>query len=160
MSASPKDILEYARTIAVVGGSRDPAKPSGSVPLSLVDRGYRVIAVNPFAETLYGERAYRELAEVPERIDVVQVFRPAAEAEDIAFQAVSIGARAVWLQLGIVSPGARRVAEDAGLDYVEDLCMATECAHFGIDKMGPRSSPTPPPPAGGIQPGAGPHAMG
>src|SRR5687767_7198668 len=100
MAGSPKDILEYARTIAVVGASRDPAKPSGSVPRTLVGRGYRVIAVNPFAETLFGERAYRELAEIPERIDVVEVFRPAGEAADIAFQAMSIGARAVWLQQG------------------------------------------------------------
>src|SRR6201987_1515728 len=98
---SPEEILRAARTIAVVGASRDPSKAGGSVPAGLQRRGFRIIPINPFADELFGERVYRSLADVPEPIDLVDVFRPAAEAADIARQAVAVGAKAVWLQLDI-----------------------------------------------------------
>lgn len=134
MAATPRDILEYASTIAVVGASKDPTKPSASIPVAMQRHGFRVIPVNPTADLLFGERAYKSLADVPHKIDVVQVFRPAAEAPEIARQAVAIGARALWLQSGIVSDEARRIAENAGLDYVEDECMSVERSRHGIEK--------------------------
>jgi predicted CoA-binding protein len=134
MGHSAKEILEYTATIAVVGASRDPDKAGGSVPVGLQHRGFRVIPINPFADVLFGERVYRSLAEVPDKIDLVDVFRPAADAPEIARQAVAIGARALWLQLDIRSNEARRIAEAAGLDYVEDECTAVVSALFRIKK--------------------------
>ncbi len=134
MSKTAKEILEAATTIAVVGASRDPLKAGGSVPAGLQRRGFRIIPINPFAETLFGERVYRSLAEVPERIDLVDVFRPARDAAEIARQAVAVGARALWLQLEIRSEEARRIAEAAGLDYVEDECTAVVSALYRITK--------------------------
>ncbi|HYM66631.1 MAG TPA: CoA-binding protein [Patescibacteria group bacterium] len=121
---SSREILERARTIAVIGASRDPSKAGGSVPAGLQRRGFKIIPINPFATELFGERVYRSLDEVPEPVDVVDVFRPAADAPAIARQAVAAGAKAVWLQLGIRSEEARRITESAGLDYVEDECTA------------------------------------
>jgi len=128
------EVLACARTIAVVGASRDPRKAGGSVPEGLQRRGFRVIPINPFADSLFGERVYRTLAEVPEKIDIVDVFRPAADAPEIARQAVAIGAKALWLQLDIRSEEARRIAEGAGLDYVEDECTAIVTALYRIRK--------------------------
>jgi len=121
---SSREILKQARTIAVVGASRDPNKAGGSVPAGLQRRGFRIIPINPHATELFGERVYRTLEEVPEKVDIVDVFRPADDAPAIARQAVAAGARALWLQLGIRSDEARRIAESAGLDYVEDECTA------------------------------------
>jgi len=134
MGRSSHEILDQATTIAVVGASRDPNKAGGSVPVGLQKRGFRIIPINPYAETLFGERVYRSLAEVPEKIDVVDVFRPAADAPDIARQAVAIGAKALWLQLDIRSSEARRIAEAAGLDYVEDECTAVTSSLYRITK--------------------------
>jgi uncharacterized protein len=132
----PKGILEYATNIAVVGASRDPNKPGGSVPPALKKHGFKLFPINPAADLLFGERVYRSLSEVPEKIDVVEVFRPAEEAPQIARQAIAIGARALWLQLGIKSEEARQIAEAAGLDYVEDECMAVQRAVYQIEKRG------------------------
>lgn len=134
--ADPKEILERSRTIAVVGIARTTDKPSGGVPADLQRRGFRIIPVNPKADEILGEKAYRSLSDVPEDVDVVEVFRPAAEAPDIARQAVAIGARALWLQLGIESDEARKIAEDAGLDFVQDRCMAVESRRHDIRKDG------------------------
>ena len=98
-------------------------------------RGFRIIPVNPYADELFGERVYRTLAEVPVPVDVVDVFRPAADAPEIARQAVAIGARALWLQLDIRSAEARRIAEGAGLDFVEDQCTAVVTALHQIRKV-------------------------
>lgn len=132
VSATPEQILHYAKTIAVVGASRDPNKSAGAIPRALQQRGFRIIPVNPFAETILGERAYKSLADIGEKVDVVDVFRPSAEAPGVARQAAAIGARALWLQQGITSDEARRIAEAAGMDYVEDLCMAVEAALLRI----------------------------
>jgi predicted CoA-binding protein len=134
MSKTGKEILEASTVIAVVGASRDPYKAGGSVPVGLQQRGFRIIPINPHADTLFGERVYRSLAEVPEKIDLVDVFRPAADAPEIAKQAVAIGAKALWLQLDIRSDEARRIAEAAGLDYVEDECTAVTTALYRITK--------------------------
>lgn len=108
----------------MIGASRDPEKAGGSVPAGLQRRGFRIIPINPFATELFGERVYRSLDEVPERVDIVDVFRPSDDAPGIARQAVAAGAKALWLQLGIRSDEARQIAESAGLDYVEDECTA------------------------------------
>src|SRR6267143_4154577 len=131
---SPEEVLRAARTIAVVGASRDPRKAGGSVPEGLQRRGFRVIPINPFADSLFGERVYRTVAEVPEKIDLVDVFRPAADAPEIARQAVAVGAKALWLQEDIRSAEARRIAESAGLEYVEDECTAVIASLYQLRK--------------------------
>ncbi len=132
MVRTSHEILESARSIAVVGASRDPNKAGGSVPEGLQRRGFRIIPINPYAETLFGERVYRSLLEVPEEVDLVDVFRPAADAPEIARQAVAIGAKALWLQEDIRSEEARRIVEAAGMDYVEDECTAVVASLFRV----------------------------
>src|ERR1700682_3417027 len=132
MSRSAREILEAAKVVAVVGASRDPGKTSGHIPSILQHRGFRIIPVNPNADEILGERTYASLLDIQEPVDVVDVFRPAAEAPGIARQAVAIGARALWLQFGIKSDEARSIAEAAGLDYVEDLCMGRTSVKLNI----------------------------
>ena len=134
MGKTSHAILAAATTIAVVGASRDPNKAGGSVPAGLQRRGFRIIPINPFADELFGERAYRSLSEVPVKIDIVDVFRPSRDAAEIARQAVAVGAKALWLQLAIRSEEARRIAEAAGLDYVEDECTAVVASLYRIRK--------------------------
>jgi uncharacterized protein len=134
VSKTGKEILEASTVIAVVGASRDPNKAGGSVPAGLQQRGFRIIPINPYADTLFGERVYRSLADVPEKIDIVDVFRPAGDAPEIARQAVAVGAKALWLQLDIRSDEARRIAEMGGLDYVEDECTAVTTSLYRITK--------------------------
>ena len=134
MPADPREILMRSRTVAVVGASSDPEKPAHQVPAYLREIGFRIFPVNPTVEEVLGQRSYPSLAELPEPIDVVEVFRPAEEAPEIARQAVAIGARALWLQIGLTSGEARRIAESAGLDYVENRCMRVESRLHGIRK--------------------------
>lgn len=127
-----KRLLTEFPTITVVGLSADPVKSAHSVPAAMQAYGWRVIPVNPHADELLGERVYRHLADVPEPVTLVNVFRPSADAADIAAQAVAVGAKALWLQLGIVSAAARQIAESNGLLYVEDRCIAVERARHAI----------------------------
>jgi predicted CoA-binding protein len=120
--------------VAVVGASRHEAKAAHAVPRALQAGGYRIIPVNPHTGRLFGERAYSSLSEIPAPVEVVLVFRPSAEAPRIAEEAVRIGAKALWLQLGLKSEEARRIAEAAGLLYVEDHCIGVERARRGIVK--------------------------
>jgi predicted CoA-binding protein len=124
MNETAERILRESCTIAVVGLSTNPAKAAHSVPAAMQATGFRVIPVHPSAESILGERAYRTLTKVPEPVDVVEVFRPSPEAPTVAREAVGIGAKALWLQQGITSAEARAIAEDGGLVYVEDMCMA------------------------------------
>ena len=134
MRRSSHEVLERATTIAVVGASRDPDKAGGSVPEGLQRRGFRIIPINPYADTLFGERVYHSLLDVPDKVDLVDVFRPSDEAPGIARQAVAIGAKALWLQLDLRSDEARAIAEAAGLDYVEDECTAVVSSLYRIKK--------------------------
>ena len=127
-----KEMLTSARTIAVVGLSTQPWKAAHSVPASLKAAGYKVIPVHPTATEVLGEKAYRSLLDVPDKIDIVNVFRPAGETPGIAEQAVQIGAGALWLQLGIANDRAREIAEAGGLAYVEDRCIAVERSMLGL----------------------------
>jgi uncharacterized protein len=121
---TPQEILDQSSVIAVVGASRDPDKAAHSVPAQLRRFGWRVIPVNPYADQIWGETCYRRLADIPEPVDLVNVFRPSDQAAAVVVDAVAIGAKAVWLQQGIVSEQGRRIAEGAGIDYVEDQCVA------------------------------------
>jgi uncharacterized protein len=121
---TPRQILDESTTIAVVGASRHPEKAAYSVPLQLQLHGWRIIPVNPYADQIFGVPCYPTLADVPEPVDLVNVFRPSMQAAAVVRDAVAIGAKAVWLQQGIVSAEGRRIAETAGLDYVEDQCTA------------------------------------
>ncbi|BCJ58737.1 succinyl-CoA ligase subunit alpha [Micromonospora endophytica] len=133
---SAQQILADSAVIAVVGASRDPSKAAHRVPAEMRRYGWRIIPVNPTADELFGEPVYRSLADIPHPVDLVDVFRPADEAVDVARQAVAIGAPAVWLQLGIVSPQARQLAEEAGLDYVENRCLIVERAAANLTRLG------------------------
>lgn len=135
-SALTLRMLEQFDTIAVVGLSADPTKSAHSVPAAMQAFGWRVIPVNPHADELLGEKVYRRLADIPEPVEFVNVFRPAAEAPDVVRQAVEIGAKAVWLQLGITSPEARELAAEHGLLYVEDRCIAVERARHALRRAG------------------------
>jgi hypothetical protein len=121
---SPAEILSEARTIALVGASPNPARPSNSVMRYLLGAGYRVIPVRPLVPEVLGVPCVASLAETDEPIDLVDVFRRAEFCPGVAKEAVAAGAGALWLQLGIVSPEARAIAEAGRLDYVENECTA------------------------------------
>jgi predicted CoA-binding protein len=128
-----RQILGF-HTIAVVGLSRYPEKAAHAVPAFLQSAGYRVIPVQPWADEILGERAYPSLLDVPDAIELVDVFRPSDEAAGIARQAVQVGAKALWLQQGLVSAEARAIAERGGLLYVEDRCLAVARAVLGAPR--------------------------
>jgi predicted CoA-binding protein len=120
---TPQQILAEARTIAVVGASPRPERPSNQVMRYLLDAGYRVIPVRPLdCDEVHGVRCVATLAEIDEPIDLVDVFRRPELCADHAREAVDAGAGTLWLQLGIESAEARGIAEEAGLDYVENAC--------------------------------------
>jgi len=129
-------ILRNYDTITVVGASDDPAKAAHYVPAHMQVHGWRIVPVNPHAATILGEHVYRTLADVPDQIELVDVFRPSAETPEIARQAVDVGATALWLQLGIVSEEARSIAVHAGLLYVEDRCLIVEQRRLGLSARG------------------------
>ena len=121
-------ILRYARRIAVVGLSPRPWRESHSVSARMQRWGFEIVPVNPFVDEVLGVKAYPSLADVPGVIDLVNVFRRDEHLVGVAGEAVEVGARGLWLQLGLESPGARAIALAAGLDYVEDRCIQVEVA--------------------------------
>jgi uncharacterized protein len=123
-------LIATARTVAIVGMSADPQKASSFVASYLQHEGYRVIPVNPRGGRVLGETIYPDLTSIPERVDIVDVFRPSADAPGFARQAVAIGARALWLQLRIISFEAAEIATGAGLDMVMDRCLKMEHGRF------------------------------
>jgi predicted CoA-binding protein len=125
------EILRRYDTITVVGASNAPEKPAHYVPAHMQAHGWTIVPVNPRGGTILGEPVYPTLAEAP-RPGLVNVFRPAEHTPDIARQAVAAGATALWLQLHIASAEARRIAEDAGLLYVEDRCLIIEQRRLGL----------------------------
>lgn len=125
-------LLRAARTIAVVGASSKSDRPSHGVIARLKRAGYRVIPVNPFETEVHGERAYPSLADVPEPIDIVDVFRRAEETPPVADAAVRARARVLWLQLGIVNDDAAARARAGGLVVVMDACIAVIVSRLGI----------------------------
>jgi predicted CoA-binding protein len=121
-----EQILRTYDTITVVGASGATEKAAHYVPMHMQQHGWRIIPVNPRAGEILGEPVYRSLAEIPEQVGLVDVFRPSEQTPDIARQAVAAGATALWLQLHISSAEACRIAEDAGLLYVENRCLIVE----------------------------------
>ena len=127
-------VLTELSTIAVVGMSRDPRKAAHAVPVSLKAAGFRIVPVNPEATEILGEPAFPTLSAIPFPVELVLVFRPSSFAPEIARQAVAIGAKGLWLQQGLFSSEARRIAKEAGLVYVEDRCAGVETALYRIRK--------------------------
>jgi hypothetical protein len=129
-------ILRSYDVITVVGASDAPAKAAHYVPAHMQQHGWRIIPVNPSGQVILGEPSYGTLADVPEPVGLVDVFRPSVDTPEIARQAVAVGATALWLQLGIASDEARSIAESAGLLYVEDRCLIVEQRRLGLDAGG------------------------
>src|SRR3954452_18029149 len=119
-----EQILRDARTIAVVGASRSRSKTAHAVPLQIQRHGWRIIPVNPYATEIFGEPAYATLADIPFPVDLVNVFRPSADATQVVKDALAIGAPAIWLQQDIYSPEGRTLSKAAGVDFVENTCIA------------------------------------
>ncbi len=117
------NILSTSKTIAVVGLSNKPGRPAQTVPAYLQQQGYRIIPVNPTLSEALGEKAYASLRDIPEPVDVVEIFRRADDVPPIVQDAIAIGAKVVWMQSGIVNEAAAAQAEAAGLQVVMDTCM-------------------------------------
>ncbi|HVF91844.1 MAG TPA: CoA-binding protein [Blastocatellia bacterium] len=118
-----RQILDDSRTIAVIGLSSDPSRASHSVSAYMKSQGYRIIPVNPNEESVLGERAYASLEDVPEKVDIVDIFRRSEEAGPHVDEAIRIGARAAWLQEGVIDREAAARAQKAGLTVVMDRCI-------------------------------------
>lgn len=136
-------LLGEARTIAVVGLSSKPDRPSNGVAAYLKDHGYRIVPVNPNETEVLGERAYPSLRHLPEdmHVDVVNVFRRPEETPDVARDAVAIGARVLWLQAGIVNEEAHRVASDGGLEVIMGVCIRSTIRRLDTTGNWARSLP-------------------
>jgi len=115
-------LLQETKTIAVVGLSPRPDRPSHEVAAYLQRAGYRIVPVNPACEEVLGEKCYPSLREIPVPIDLVDVFRRPEDVMSVVEDAIAVGARALWLQLGVIAPQAAARAEDAGLKLVMDRC--------------------------------------
>ncbi|HKU55542.1 MAG TPA: CoA-binding protein [Gaiellaceae bacterium] len=127
---SIREIVLNSRTVAIVGLSASELRASNFVGYYLQRHGYRVIPVNPNEERVLGERAFPSLRDVSEHIDVVDVFRDPAAVPEIAREAVEVGAGALWLQFGVISPEGARIARDGGLPVVMDRCLKVEHARL------------------------------
>jgi uncharacterized protein len=120
------EILKKYKTIAVVGLSSNPIRPSHDVSAYLQSVGYRIIPVNPNEKEVLGEKSYARLEDVPEKIEIVDIFRRAEDVPPVVDGAIRVGAKVVWMQLGIENDAAAQKARDAGLTVIEDACMLVE----------------------------------
>lgn len=127
-----REIYGKTKTIAVVGASNDESKAANEIPRYLQRQGFRIVPVNPRGGEILGERAYASLTDVDVPVDVVDVFRPSEETPDIARDAVTIGAKVLWLQLGIESEEAARIANAGGLRTVMNMCMGATHRRLGL----------------------------
>ena len=136
------ELLTSARTIAMVGASDRPDRPSHGVMKFLQSHGYRVLPVNPqiTGEHVHGEFVWRELAQIGEPIDIVDIFRRPQAAGEAVDEAIAVGAKAVWLQLGIVNEEAAQRAEQAGLQVIMDRCIKIEIMRLRIPKIEPATA--------------------
>jgi predicted CoA-binding protein len=133
LNSSPEEIaaiLRRYRTVVVVGLSTDPQKPSHQVARYLQSQGYRIIPVNPQCQAVLGEKCYPSLKEVPEPVEVVDIFRKGEAIPAIVEEAIGVGAKVIWLQLGLESPEAAAQARAAGLQVVMNRCMKIEHANL------------------------------
>jgi len=125
-----RKILKDSKTIAVVGLSPKPERDSYEVAEYLQEAGYKIIPVNPTADEILGEKAFPDLISIPGKIDVVDVFRRPEHVPEVIDEAIKVGAKTVWLQLGVIHEGAAQKAADAGLNVVMDRCMLREHKRF------------------------------
>ena len=123
-------ILKDNHTIAVVGLSADWYRPSYFAAKYMQEHGFRIIPVNPKYTEILGERCYPDLKSIPEKVDIVDVFRKSEDCAPIARDAAAIGARALWLQIGVMNDEARQIANDAGMDFVQNRCVKIEYARL------------------------------
>ncbi len=121
-----EEILKSSHNVAIVGLSSNPERPSNIVAKYLKSKGYRVIPVNPTEKTILGETSYPDLASIPEKVDVVDIFRKSEDVPPIVKEAIKIGAKAIWMQEGIKNEEAAAEAKIAGLKVVMDRCMRKE----------------------------------
>ena len=135
--ADIKALLEETRTIAVVGASDRPDRPSYRVMKTLQDHGYRTIPVNPqiTGEHVHGEFVYRQLSQIGLPIDIVDIFRRPQAAGEAVDEAIAAGAKAVWMQLGVINDEAAARAEAAGLKVVMDRCPAIDIPRLGVPRI-------------------------
>ena len=125
-----REILTHTKTIAMVGLSPKKQRPSNFVASYLNYEGYRVIPVNPRATEIYGEKAYPDLLSIPDKVDMVNIFRRPEECLDIVKEAIEIGAKSVWMQLRVVNMEAAKLAEEAGLKVIMDRCVKIEHGRY------------------------------
>lgn len=125
-------IYEDTKTIAVVGASADESKPSHRIPKYLQSQGFRIVPISPKGGEIFGEKVYSSLSEIPDPVDVVDVFRPSEETPQIARDAVAIGAKVLWLQSGIANDEAEEIAEGGGLKVIMDRCMGATHRQLGL----------------------------
>ena len=121
-------ILKENRVIAVVGLSAKRHRPSHSVAQYLLEHGYRVIPVNPSYQEVLGQKCYPSLRDIPERVDIVDCFRRSAEIMPVAEDAIAVGAKVLWMQIGVINEAAAEKARKAGLEVVMDRCIKIEYA--------------------------------
>ncbi len=129
-----RSILVAAKTIAMVGASSNPDRTSHTIMKQLLDAGYHVIPVNPKETEILGQKAYAALADIPNKVEIVDVFRKSEDTPGIADEAIAIGAKVLWLQLGVTSEDAATRAKAGGLTVVMDKCIGATHRHLHIAK--------------------------